>query len=637
MTLHTVTTNTMPPSIETADIEWREGVPFSTRFNDAYFSGHDELEGARHLFIRSNKLAERFAAVADGSSFVIAETGFGTGLNFLAAWQTWEASKPGDNACLHFVSVERYPLDRKDLSQALCLWPELQDKAAQLLEHYPPPIQGAHRLILAGGRVRLTLFFGDVLEAWKELNFQADAWFLDGFAPDKNPDMWKEAAITALKSHSRPGATLATFTAAEEVHRLLVNAGFAIRATPGFGRNPDMLTGQRQLAPNGSAKDDGTLPRSIAIIGAGVAGTLLARNLAERGHEVTLIDQAPDAGTAASGNYQGALYVKLGVEFNDQAKLGLSSLLFSQRYYAQSGGDYWHPTGLIQLAYSDVEADRQGRFTARNGYPSAVLRAVDATEASRLAGIPLQSGGLWFPHSGWLEPGKLCRSLASHPRIHRCFGFDAHRLTPCNGKWHIAGNGEQGVIADRVVISCGHVSSRLIPLRNEFRFRTIRGQVSHLPEPSLNNPAVVICGAGYINPPHNGTALTGATFDLHDQSPAVSTESHLENLSMLASMVPSVLNGSAEQIDPTLIKGKVGFRCTTHDYQPVAGPVTDTVGRPLDGVDLFTGLGSKGLSYAPLLAEYLADRITGQPQCLPASLARRVATQRCLKAETIGA
>lgn len=637
-----MTTETRPPAIETATIEWQDGVPCSTRFDDLYFSRDNGLEEARHVFVRHNRLAERFSATPAGSAFVIAETGFGTGLNFLAAWQTWEASNADDNASLHFVSAERYPLDRTDLSRALSSWPELEEYSAQLLEQYPPPVQGVHRLVLAGGRVRLTLYFGDVLEAWRELDFQADAWFLDGFAPAKNPGMWSDAAITALRSHSRPGTTMATFTAVGEVRRLLENAGFTMCKTSGFGRKLEMLSGELPLAPEAGDDHYNPASRSIAIIGAGVAGSLLARNLADRGLEVTLIDKATDAGTAASGNYQGALYVKLGVEFNDQAKLGLSSLLFSQRYYAQSGGDHWHPTGLIQLAYSEVEADRQARFAARNDYPPSVLHPVDAEEASRLAGLPLQTGGFWFPRSGWLEPALLCRSLASHPRIHRCFGFDVHRLTPCNGKWHIAGNGEQDVIADRVVICGGHLSPNLIPLRNKFRFRTIRGQVSHLPESTLNNPSVVLCGPGYLNPAHKGVALAGASFDLHDHSTELSVESHRENLSMLTSMVPAVLRTPAEQIDPALLEGKVGFRCTTHDYQPVAGPLTDQAGRTLEGIDLFTGLGSKGLTYAPLLAEYLADRITNQPQCLTAALARRVATRRChqpevLPPETIGA
>lgn len=629
-----VTSITSAPSVETATLSWHDGVPRSTRFDDIYFSRDNGMEEARHVFIRHNDLPGRFAKVPPAGSFVIAETGFGTGLNFLTAWQAWEQANPAESACLHFVSAERYPLTLEDLKRALALWPELDTYARQLLEQYPPSVQGAHRLVLAGGRVRLTLYFGDVLEAWRELDFQADAWFLDGFAPAKNPAMWEQAAISALRAHSRPGTTLATFTAVGEVRRLLTSAGFTMQKTPGYGRKLEMLTGTIAQAEDPGRQEQPKGSQSIAIIGSGIAGSLLARNLAERGLDVTLIDKASGAGTAASGNYQGALYVKLGIEYNDQARLGLASLLFSQRYYHQSGGDCWHPTGLVQLAYSDTEADRQSRFVRRNNYPETILRAIDSDEASRLAGVPLLRGGLWFPASGWLEPGKLCRALVDHPRIKCCFDFDVHRLTPCNGKWHVAGNGAQDVRADRVVICAGHLSPDLIPMHGEFRFRAIRGQVTHLPESVIVNPAVVLCGSGYINPSHGGTALAGATFDLHHHSAALSVDSHRENLAMLASMVPGALNQSAHSLDPATLEGKVGFRCTTHDYQPVAGPLTDASGRQLEGIDLFTGLGSKGLSYAPLLAEYLADRITGQPVCLPSSLARRVATQRCHRQTT---
>lgn len=626
-------TDSRLPSIETADIEWHEGAPYSRRFSDVYFSRDNGLEEARHVFVSHNRLPERFPEVPAAGSFVIAETGFGTGLNFLAAWQAWDQSVSSADACLHFVSAERYPLSQDDLSRALSMWPELSDYADQLLEQYPEPIHGAHRLIFDGGRVRLTLFFGDVLEAWRELDFQADAWFLDGFSPARNPDMWTEAAIDAIHSHSKPGTTLATFTSVGEVRRLLTGFGFTMHKVPGFGSKRDMLAGALAAPAAHATPAAANDIESIAIIGAGVAGSLLARNLAQRGLHVTVIDQAEEAGTAASGNLQGALYVKLGVEFNDQARLGLSSLLFSQRYYQQFGGDCWHPSGLVQLAHSDSEQDRQARFIERNDYPAGVLRRVSPEEVSELAGIPLQRGGLWFPDSGWLEPGRLCRSLMEHSRIRRCFGFDVHRLTPCNGKWHIAGNGEQDVVVDRVIICAGHQTPGLIPLHGGFRFRAIRGQVTHVPAASVKCPDVVVCGSGYLNPAHNGIALAGATFDLHDHSPALSANSHRDNLAMLNSMIPGALQ--VPESKPDDFEGKVGFRCTTHDYQPVAGPLMDAHGHALEGIDLFTGLGSKGLSYAPLLAEYIADRISGQPQCLPRSLAKRVATHRCHRPEIV--
>lgn len=619
------------PSIETADVDWSNGIPRCRRFGDVYFNRDNGLEETRHVYINQNRLHERFSSLPSASSFVIAETGFGTGLNFLAAWQAWDQSSNPENGCLHFVSAERYPLTLEDLTRALEGWPELKGYADELLQQYPAPVSGAHRLILAGGRVRLTLFFGDVVDAWRELDFQADAWFLDGFAPAKNPGMWTSEAIDEIPGHSKPGATLATFTAAGDVRRRLTNTGFAMKKTPGFGEKWDMLTGTLGSATSPEAPAAANDVESIAVIGAGIAGTLLARNLAERGLHVTVIDQASGAGMAASGNAQGALYVKLGIEFNDQAKLGLSSLLFSQRYYQQFGGEYWHPTGLVQLAHNASEEDRQRRFTARNDYPSAVLQPISAKRASELAGIPLHRGGLWFPRSGWLEPNGLCRALMEHERIFQCFGFDVHRLTPCNGKWHIAGNGEQDVVVDRVVICAGHQTPELIPLRGSFRFRAIRGQVSHLPSQSIACPDVVVCGSGYLNPAHRGMTMAGATFDLHDPSPKLSVDSHRDNLAMLDAMVPGAMNGT--DIDPSALDGKVGFRCTTHDYQPVAGPLMDTYGQPLEGIDLFTGLGSKGLSYAPLLAEYLADRLSGQPVCLPRSLAKRVATDRCHRAD----
>ena len=621
------------PSIETADIDWSNGAPRCRRFGDVYFCSENGLEEARYVFIGQNRLRERFSLLPAASSFVIAETGFGTGLNFLAAWQAWNETATPRHGCLHFVSAERHPLTPEDLARALTMWPELKAYADQLLEQYPAPTSGTHRLVLAGGRVRLTLFFGDVADAWRELDFQADAWFLDGFAPAKNPGMWTSEVIDAIPGHSKPGATLATFTSVGEVRRRLIAAGFAVRKAPGFGQKWDMLTGTL-----GDATSPGTPPaandvESIAIIGTGVAGSLLARNLAERGLHVTVIDQAQEAGTAASGNIQGALYVKLGIEFNDQAKLGLSSLLFSQRYYQQFGGEHWHPSGLVQLAHSDSEQDRQNRFIARNDYPSAVLQQISPEQVSELAGIPLTRGGLWFPRSGWLEPGGLCRDLIEHERIFQCFGFDVHRLTPCNGKWHIAGNGEQDVVVDQVVICAGHQTPDLIPLKGGFRFRAIRGQVTHLPAKAVKCPDVVVCGSGYLNPAHGGMTLAGATFDLHDSSPTLSTESHRDNLSMLDAMVPGAVDRDSGDVDPAKLDGKVGFRCTTHDYQPVAGPLMDAYGQPLEGINLFTGLGSKGLSYAPLLAEYLADRLSGQPVCLPGSLAKRVATGRCHRVE----
>lgn len=618
------------PSIEPATLEWRDGQPVSSRFGDVYFSRENGLEETHYVFLGHNRLPERFANLGSGDSFVVAETGFGTGLNFLATWETFRDNAPA-GASLHFVSVERYPLRLEDLRQALSLWPELSPLAAALQAQYPPLVTGCHRLVLDGGRVRLTLYFGDVLEALDDMSFQADAWFLDGFAPACNPDLWEETVIQQVRQHSRPGTTLATFTAVGRIRRGFAEAGFSMERVAGFGRKRDMIRGELPSADRSAAGEPGT----VLVVGAGIAGALLARNLADRGNQVIVADQGDAPGAGASGNTQGALYAKLGVEFNAQTRLSLAALLHAQRYYPQHTPELWHGSGLLMLAASESERQRQHKFLQKNQYPDSILRPVSAGQAEELTGVPCPEGGLWFGQSGWLEPARLCQVLLDHPAITTEFGFRATRLLPCNNRWCLSGDGRQDLVADTVVIAAGHQTRSLMPVMGNYRLKAIRGQVTSLPAEAVDaHPRAVIAGTRYLNPAMNGQMLTGATFDLHDDDPDERLSSHLENIDGLADMLPGLTMDRDALISAA--SGRVAFRCTTHDYQPVAGPMVNGEGQVLEGAWLFTGLGSKGLMWAPLLAEYLADRLTHQPSALPLSLANRVDPVRCL-AEPVAA
>lgn len=578
--------------------------------------------------IRRNRLEDRFSRVGAGEHFVIAETSFGAGLNFLAAWQLWRDSNPDSHACLHFISVCHPHLTGEDLEFGA----ELLPLAEELIESYPLAIAGTHRLVLDQGRVRLTLYPGEVVDAWAELEFKADAWFLDDSPPERNPWIRDDRAVAGIARHSKAGTTFSAFSAAGDLPRLLSDAGFTVSSVPGPDRKTNLIAGQIPASGNGNV-EPASRPQTVGVLGAGVAGTLLAANLAERGFGVILIDGAASPASAASGNRQGALYVKLGVDYNDQTQLALTSLLFSQRFYQRFKDNGWHPTGLIQLAYSDAEADRQARFLSRNRYPTSVLEPITAEQASRIAGIPIPHAGLWFPRSGWLQPKQLCENLADQPGISHSFGFRVETLEKEGPRWKLTSDTAEEITLDRVVLCAGPDTPELIPLKGRYRFKKIRGQITEVPEKCLNPPALVICGPGYVNPAHQGSALVGATFDLHDDSPEVTTASDLENLRMLSGLLPGALSPAEIAKVAGRAGGRVAFRCTTHDYQPVAGPMKTQNGKPLDGMYLFTGLGSKGLTYAPLLAEYLGDLITGQPVCLPGNLIKRVDTQRCHRRE----
>ncbi|UCG98276.1 MAG: tRNA (5-methylaminomethyl-2-thiouridine)(34)-methyltransferase MnmD, partial [Burkholderiales bacterium] len=195
--------------VEPAALEFDAGGhPYSSRYGDVYASRDGALGQARHVFLGGNELPLRWAG---RGQFVVLETGFGLGTNFLAAWQAWrdDPERPGR---LHFVSVERHPLAAADLQRAAPA--PLQPLALQLAAQWPLPLPGLHRLPFEGERVVLTLALGDAAELLPQLLLGADAFFLDGFAPDRNPAMWSPPLVKALARLARPGATLATWCTA---------------------------------------------------------------------------------------------------------------------------------------------------------------------------------------------------------------------------------------------------------------------------------------------------------------------------------------------------------------------------------------------------------------------------------------
>lgn len=223
-----------------AALEWRDGLPYSTAFGDVYFSSDDGLLETEYVFIQGNALVSRWQSLTD-NNFTILETGFGTGLNFLCACKSWLAHAPA-NAALHFTSVEKYPLSPTDMHKALQHWPALQPIADELLAQYET-LLNAGTATLFNGRTRLQVLFGDATECLSKIDTKADAWFLDGFAPSKNPEMWQPALFEQMARLSQPHTTFATFTSAGIVRRGLTAAGFKVNKQPGFGKKREMICG----------------------------------------------------------------------------------------------------------------------------------------------------------------------------------------------------------------------------------------------------------------------------------------------------------------------------------------------------------------------------------------------------------
>lgn len=217
-----------------AQISWSDDdLPVSVRFDDPYFSKVDGLAETRYVFLAGNDLPARFS---DG--FAIAELGFGTGLNFLATLQMWRET--GQSGTLHFTSFEAFPMDKSDMARALDAFDELGELGREFLDAWA----GADTTLSLAG-AQLTVISGDARKTVPSWNGCADAWFLDGFSPAKNPELWEEDLLRSVAAHTQPTGTAATYSAAGHVRRSLCEAGFHVERHPGFGRKRHMTIARK--------------------------------------------------------------------------------------------------------------------------------------------------------------------------------------------------------------------------------------------------------------------------------------------------------------------------------------------------------------------------------------------------------
>lgn len=624
-----------------AQLDWdAQGQPLSRQFADVYFSRTDGLGETRHVFLAGNQLTERFSAMKPEAQLVIGETGFGTGLNFLCTWQLFNQTAPA-GARLHFISVEKYPLSSHDLCQALRLWPELTAQATALQAQYVAVHPGFQTFTFEQGRIRLTLLVGEAQERLAQLQGQIDAWFLDGFAPAKNPQMWTPELFAQLARLSAPGASLGTFTSAGFVRRGLQDVGFTMQRVSGYGRKREILRGKFPTAhPTSSIPpwyEPAPLPagpRQAIVIGAGLAGCATAASLAQRGWQVTLLEQHGNIAQEGSGNPQGMLYLKLSAHGTALSQLIMSGFGYTRRLLQQlPSGSHWAPCGLLQLAMDERTQQRQQQLAEH--FPATLLHPLDATQATHQAGIPLTHGGLLFPEAGWLQPAALCRQLLQQPGITLQTNHKVLQLQHHQGRWQALGADAKILASAPVMVLANAASAQQLTPAEWLPLKRIRGQTTCLSAtPGSRHLRMVVCGEGYIAPAYQNQHTLGATFNFSATDLQPNPREHGENLDQLAALSAPLHQAlGAEHQDLTQLQGHVAFRCTSPDYLPLVGPLADPSAfrqaygvlakdarqQPdipcpwLPGLYVNTGHGSRGLITAPLCGELLAAWITKEP------------------------
>lgn len=560
-----------------------------------------------------------------------------------------QAPLSGNGSRLHFISVEKYPLTQADLRKALAAWPELSHLSQDLIDQWPLPVSGCHRLLFADGRIRLDLWFGDIKEMLPQVPHPAtglvDAWYLDGFSPAKNPEMWTQDLFDDLARLARPDATLSTFTCAGFVRRGLIAAGFAMKKVKGHGSKREMLAGVREgKVPQQSIAPWYARPAGregeVLIIGGGIASAMTALSLVERGRHVTLLceDGAPASG--ASGNRQGALYPLLNGEHDALSRFYSLAFGFARNRLLALAKH--HPVafslcGVTQLGYDDKSAAKLAKMS-QGPFPPELMHPLSAAEVEQVVGLPCDADGVSYPLGGWLCPADLTRAAIREAqasgRLEVVFNAAVTRLAEEADGWHLESRDGRQWHAPNLVVAAGHQLPALLPFA-ELPLYPVRGQVSHVPTTAgLSQLKTVLCYDGYLTPAHNGAHCIGASYGRNQTDLAYRTDEQDQNRARLQACVPH--QRWPAEVDVSGAQARVGVRCASRDHLPVAGPVArlaaladHDVHAPADqqsalplhaGLYVLGALGSRGLCSAPLCGELVASEICGDPLPLAADL-----------------
>jgi tRNA 5-methylaminomethyl-2-thiouridine biosynthesis bifunctional protein len=549
--------------IENPSLSWKgENTPYSDGFDDVYYNLSSGIDESRLVFLDGNRLPQRWQ---DVTQFTIAETGFGTGLNFLSAWKLFEeTASPGTR--LDFISVEKFPLHKDDLQRALKPWREpLGDTAIERLLHvYPMRIPGFHRRWISD-RVTLTLIFDDALRAYKQLDTVIDAWFLDGFSPKRNPLIWQSDLFAEMARLSVDGTTCASYSAAGDVRRGLETVGFDIKRKDGFGHKWHRTEGVFQSYRK---KQNPVIPKHITIAGAGLSGAAMTHVLKRRGVDVTVYDPK-GIGSGASGNQLGLINPKIEAQDNPRNDAGQSAFSFANHILSDIPDINYRQTGALHLAHDIGKAERLQKIYSSAGWLEPHLQWIEVKDTKNVCGIAMRQDGVFYPDAASVNNQKLLRALVKNVTTER-----APETQP--------------------IILCTGLALK----KYDLPLQPVRGQVTYIQAPAELKCPVMF--GSYIAPTPDGLWALGATFQQNNENPDPTDADDATNIHNAQSVI---------DIQNLQIAGHwANIRTASRDRFPIAGKLPDRADTYVLGA-----LGSHGIQFSFLLAEILACRITNAP------------------------
>ena len=571
---------------EFAPFSLKNNTLFSEEFDDLYSSAKGAVAECNHVFIKGNNLNERFENLGENSKFYIGEIGFGIGINFLTTCKSW-LDHTKQNQVLEFYSFDKYLFRLSDFKTLNVSCPDLKEYISELERNYPRNIQGAQKISLFGGRIILNLIIGEIdnTQEYIKLMDKVDAWYLDGFSPSKNPDLWSIKLFKCIHKSCHENTTFSTYTSSGLVKNNLTESGFNHSRAMGFSDKRHMLKGtvDTQLKKN-------TSNTKVAVIGSGIAGCVLSYTLAKKGIEVDLYEKSDSICSGASSHELLVTYPRLSAHDTAFGSFTLHSYIFATNFYKQLKTDTWKKTGVIILNHDAATEKRQSSLLEKRA-DGEIYRYIDPDEASEISGIDIKLNGLIYEDAGYILPEEMCKFLIESPKIN-IFTSSHIKSIKKNREFFNLNIGEKKFEYQNVCVCAGSETANIVDIDG---ISIKRGQVTHIE--SLDNVSRIklpICAKGYISPRVNNIHLVGSSYS-DSEDTDLSEEEHLYNLNNLKLVIDEEMN---------VITGQTGHRAVSKDHMPVVGMK--------DGIYINTCHGSRASVTAPISAEIIASMIVDE-------------------------
>ena len=578
-----------PAPIVLADYEIRDGDIYSRVYDDVYFQKSGGLAEKRYVFVETNNLNERFR---NAHKITILELGFGLGLNLLA---TLDAHTSVGNGCvLDYVAFEKHPFDKDSLRQ--CLRKVIGDHAHAdvIINNLPPVLSGFHRIRLYP-KVMLTLIYGEALSAIKELEASVDVFYLDGFSPQKNEDLWAARLFSSFRRLAAEGATFSTYSSASDVRRGMTHAGFDVKRKRGFGLKREMLFGtiSHKAQQMRKAFDP------VTVVGAGIAGCSVALRTSELGVDTTIIESGQTIMGQGSSNPLPLVRPLVSLDFGPRGQFSWYAYFYAIQFYRSLSRVHpigWSETGAIQVPQSDSEWQKMCDAMMRLDLGEEVLSMLnDASDDLRGFG----DCGIGMTAAGQLRECQIgLANLLRKQSVELLIDSPVSRLFKRDNHFELDVAGRSLDVTSPLVLANAQSMQQLLPHVN-MRLQNIRGQSTKISGLNLTLDSAV-CGDGYIAGLGEGSVWSSGTFDVDSDSIECRDEDNAENMQRLDRVLGSAYRGAQE----TVTDAWVGVRYATHDRMPHVGFVDD-------GLYALTGLGSRGFTWGPLAAEVLVSELLG--------------------------